>query len=201
MSFHNIYNWDKLGAGQLNIMLIFTTIVMLAYLYVIYLDLKSREMYFWVPFLAGNLNFILPGIALFFFGPRKVVLALLIGFVLWYIFLFLDAKFNKEKFIGRADMVILYAQVILSTIYILASRCELDAMYSSIVMFVNIENIMAAILLGLFLVVVVWSISILRRKLKNGTTFKEEAKGNNETPLTLAFIPWVFLNLLMLMGL
>lgn len=73
------------------------------------IDIKRKTITFWKMLIVGFSIIISPIIGAFFCGCGLLKWILLISIPIYIFFLFINIKFNHDKFIGKADMDILYS--------------------------------------------------------------------------------------------
>lgn len=151
---------------------IFATVGMVAIfgllLWVSIIDVKKMSVTFWKMLVAGFSTIFFPIITSLFCGCWKLPVYLAAAIPLWFFLLYINIKFNLDRFIGKADIDLLSA--------ILAEMI----MYS-IWMFRTLESTIAAaqvmhfwysgflyLLLGSIAFVVIVSIIILIKFIKSG---------------------------------
>ena len=73
------------------------------------IDIKKKSITFYKMLIASSSTIIIPFIASFFCGCPILKWFILGSLLLWVLFLFINIKFNKDKFIGKADIDLLSA--------------------------------------------------------------------------------------------
>lgn len=83
--------------------------IFLFMLWVSIIDIMKKSVTFWKILLASSTVIVMPFIYSLFCGCKYLKWFLIGAFILWIFFLFLNIKFNNERFIGKADLDFLSA--------------------------------------------------------------------------------------------
>lgn len=160
-------------------------------------DLKRKSVTFWKMLVASGSTIILPFITSFTCGCGKLKWFLLASIPLWFLFLFINIKKNKDKVIGRADVDLLSALISESLMYSIWLYTILDANVRWIRITQVWYNLFLYIVLGaiayLLIFLVVFGIAIATKK----KTVKEVLKAKISAipmfiPVSL-MIPYMFM--------
>lgn len=92
---------------------VITTIGMIVILsllcWVSIIDIKKKSVTFWKMIVVGASIILMPFIESFFAGCWLLPVCLFGALILWFVLLYLNVKFNKDKFVGKADVDLLMA--------------------------------------------------------------------------------------------
>ena len=92
---------------------VITTIGMIVILsllcWVSIIDIKKKSVTFWKMIVVGASIILMPFIESFFTGCWLLPVCLFGALILWFVLLYLNVKFNKDKFVGKADVDLLMA--------------------------------------------------------------------------------------------
>lgn len=100
----------KEGNDTRAIVVIIGTLVIFAFMvWISIIDIKKKSVTFWKMILASSMTIIVPFVASFFCGCWKLKLFIISSLILWILFLAMNIKFNKDKYIGKADVDLLSA--------------------------------------------------------------------------------------------
>lgn len=84
-------------------------IIFLLLLWVSYIDIKKQCVTFWKMLIVSSSTILFPIILSFFCGCKYLKWFLIFSLILWILLLYLNVKFNKDKFVGKADIDLLSA--------------------------------------------------------------------------------------------
>lgn len=90
--------------------------------WVSYIDIKKQSIKFKYMLIASASTIIVPFIGSFFCGCKLLKWFLLASIILWFFLLFLNIKFNKNKFVGKADIDLLsalFSETVMYSLWIL----------------------------------------------------------------------------------
>ena len=102
----DLYNTDLTRAIVITIGLL---IILGLTIWVSIIDLKKKSITFWKMLIVGFSILIMPIVGAFFCGCYLLKFILLLSIPIYIFFLFINIKFNHDKFIGKGDMDILYS--------------------------------------------------------------------------------------------
>lgn len=196
----NIFEWDF--DSDLRFVIQFLTVItaLAPYIYLIVMDFKYRSMEYWKILAAAGINLIMYiPIAIW---VDKLALIFILGIPLLFVPLsVLNGKINKERIVGQADVDVAIIQILISlSIVFLSSRGITD----DFAMFLNLtilsQMILVSIFLGLLMTFVIWVVIVIVQKLRTKDALRKVMKDNREVPTLIAFLPWVFINMYIGMG-
>lgn len=107
--FYNLVELLKEGKLQGYFALVSLIVILGLMIWVSVSDIKRQSVTFWKMLIASGSTIILPFITSFTCGCGKLKWYLLASIPLWFLFLFVNIKRNKDKIIGRADVDLLSA--------------------------------------------------------------------------------------------
>lgn len=93
------------------------TIISALILWVSIIDIRRKKIVFWKMLVASSSTIIGCLIMSFFCGCKLLCLAMATAIPLWFLLLYLNIRFNKDKFIGKADIDLLSALVSICICY------------------------------------------------------------------------------------
>lgn len=176
-------------------------LIILPYIYVIYLDLKYREMEYWTILLSSFINILLIFIPVFIWGTTSFGWNLLYILILFMLFSILNGLFNKEGVLGKADVDVFIAQALITGSILLYLYINID---NGAAAFLNIsiitEMIFTSIVIGLIATIIIWIFKITIIKIRTKNKIKAIIKQNKEVPTLISFIPWIIVNAYLIMG-
>lgn len=84
-------------------------VIFVLLLWVSIIDIKKQSITFWKMLIASFSTLLMPLIVSFFCGCSDLKWFLMGAIVIWILFLYINIKFNKDKFVGKADIDLLSA--------------------------------------------------------------------------------------------
>lgn len=171
--------------------------VLLPYLYVIYLDYKHREIVYYKVLAATLNNMIVISVCVVLETGWKVSLFALAAIPVFIGLSVLNGFKNRETVVGQADVDVFICQTLISSIPVFAFFNEegRGAFYAAMNASIVLQYVLTAIFLGLAVTVVIWFIFVTIKKLVTKKGFIETVKANRNVPTLVAFVPWVVLNI------
>lgn len=196
----NLFNWG-FGSTRTAVQIIAALAVFIPYIYIIALDFKYREMEYWKILIASIINIIVPYIPVAIWGCRNVAKHPVYIIPIFAVLSIINGIINRETVVGKADIDVFISQILISSLFIATTSSSDDrALYmmnASIVM----QAIFGSILIGLLITVFIWFVNVLIYKHKNkGINIIEAININREVPTLIAFLPWIALNIYMVMS-
>lgn len=84
-------------------------VILASLIWVSWIDIKKQKITFWKMLISSSTTIIMPLIMSFFCGCHYLKWFLMAALLLWVAFLYLNIRFNKDKFVGKADIDLLSA--------------------------------------------------------------------------------------------
>lgn len=112
------------------------------------IDIVKQSIKFWKLLLAGGSVILCPFVVSLFSGCWLLPVCLLGAIPLWFLFLFLNIKFNLDRFVGKADIDIITAPISMLAMYCLWMFLTLDSQLASIQVTAALYNSFVYLLLG-----------------------------------------------------
>lgn len=196
------------GSGT-NLQNILIAIMFFAYVWLVSIDIKHREMWFLQEFAVGVFNVV---VAFVFASKRqdnKLLMPLVVATISWLIIVLLNGMFNtegeegKDPSIGSADIDLFALQFCLSSIIIFFIAMNTEKMVRAIHVMRALEMMFSSLVAGLVITVAIWCLrlSILfifcnKEKKKLKTIFKE----NKNVAAISAVVPLAITNILLIIN-
>ena len=167
-------------------------------LWVSFVDLIKKKITFWKLLITGLSIIIVPIIGAFFCGCYLLKYFLLFSIPIYALFLFINIKFNHDKFIGKGDMDILYS---LFSIMITYSAWLYKISDDNTIFGIKVAHawylLFLYLLIGGLIFILLTIINFVIRRVFMNQTFKELVK--TQVPVIAMFIPACILIPLMIM--
>lgn len=181
----DLYNIDLTRAIIITIGLL---IILGLTIWVSVIDLKKKSITFWKMLIVGFSILIIPIIGAFFCGCYLLKFILLLSIPIYIFFLFINIKFNNDKFIGKGDMDILYSIFSLMISYSIWLYITSD---DKSVFAIRLGHawylLFLYLLIGGLIFILLTIINFVIRKVFLGQTFKELVR--TQVPVIAMFIP------------
>lgn len=181
----DLYNTDLTRAIIITIGLL---IILGLTIWVSIIDLKKKSITFWKMLIVGFSILIIPIIGAFFCGCYLLKFILLLSIPIYIFFLFINVKFNNDKFIGKGDMDILYSIFSLMISYSIWLYITSD---DKSVFAIRLGHawylLFLYLLIGGLIFILLTIINFVIRKVFLGQTFKELVR--TQVPVIAMFIP------------
>lgn len=91
------------------LILVSMAVIFLLLLWISIIDIKKQSITFWKMLIASSSVIIMPLIVSMFYGCKCLKWFIMASIPLWIFLLYLNIKFNKDRFIGKADIDLLSA--------------------------------------------------------------------------------------------
>lgn len=193
---HNFYSWSSFTTPQIIFALVTILIIVGFHIWITVIDFKYKSIKYWKILLTVMINFIAPIPYCLVYGSGCLILPLVIGFIIWFVFSVIQSFINKETIIGQADIDILISQVILSGCMCFWFFEKLKSEIALIITMTMIKDLLTALLIGMIIMLIIWAFKAIYNKIS-----KKEFVDSKNIPNLLSFIPAVILNLLVMMAL
>lgn len=133
------------------------------------IDIKDKAIEFWKMLVASSSTIIMPFIASFFCGCRLLKWFLLGSLVIWFLFLFINIKFNKDKIVGKADVDLLsaiLAETIMFSVWTFITSENANAAWIKItaIWYNLLFFLLAGALLFLAVFMLIFIVNVIRKK-------------------------------------
>ena len=184
------------------------TFMFLAYLWIVIIDIKHREMWFLQEFGVGIFN---AGLAIAFtiiWGSNKFILPLCISIAIWVIVVVINGMFNVEEekkmpSIGSADIDLYSLQFCISIAIIYWIIKYIDPTIKIIAVMKALEMMFSSLVTGFVLTFFIWLIKIifiLLFKNKEKKKIKQVFIENKHVAAISAIVPLAFANMLLILS-
>ena len=151
-------------------------IIFLLLVWISFIDIKRKSITFWKMLIASSSVILLPLIMSLFCGCKYLKYFLAASLILWMIFLYLNVRYNKDKFVGKADIDLLSALFAVN----LAFSGWLYAISNKNFVFIQITNVWYSFFLyltaGAIFYLVLFLFVFLFKVLFKKATFKQLIK-------------------------
>lgn len=172
------------------------------YFVIIGIDFKYKEMEYWRILLACGINIVTASVVYGVFNSWSEALVVgLCSIGAFVVLSFLNGLLNKERVVGQADVDVFLCQAILTGVIILKiTQTFTDGLAIQINAIYVLQVITTCIFVGLLATVVIWIFVIMFDKFKNKKSFKTSVHDNRSVPTLIAFIPWIYANMYIILG-
>ena len=179
-----IYNSNPIRAIVVTVGLL---IILGMLLWISVIDVKKHYIKFKYMLIASSSIIIVPFIASFFCRCRLLKWFILASFILWIFFLFFNIKFNKDKFVGKADVDLLSAVISENIMFSCWLWWTIDK-YANIKIIHTWYSMFIYLLIGGIIYVAIYLIMFLYKILFKKKTIRELFK-ETMVPVIPMFIP------------
>lgn len=152
-------------------------IIFLFLLWVSIIDIKKQSITFWKMLVASFSVILMPLIVSFFCGCKDLKWFLMGAIVLWIFLLFLNVKFNKDRFVGKADIDLLSALFAENVMFCAWMFKVLDPNVVWIRITHAWYSFFLYLLIGAIIYIILFLIAFTIKVIMKKATFKELIKG------------------------
>lgn len=172
--------------------LLFVSIIIISMIAISIIDIMHHKIKAWILLSVISCYMILTIIAVAVFSDKNNLSLYLIGsFILWLIVFYLNAIFNKEKIVGKADITLMSAPASMSIMVSLWMLKNEDPLIASM----NVAYIWSAffkyLFLGFIFFFCVFSVKIIFNLIKKKISITEARK--TKLPMIPAIVPAVII--------
>lgn len=153
------------------------SIIFLLLLWVSIIDIKKQSITFWKMLVASSSTILLPIVVSLFCGCKYLKWFLIGALFLWVFLLFINIKFNKDKFVGKADIDLLSALFAENVMFSLWMFTVLDPNVVWIRITHAWYSFFLYLLLGSVVYIIIFLLVFLIKVILKKSTFKELIKG------------------------
>lgn len=187
--------WEE-SPARLVIVLAMTLIIMGLYTWNCVDDSKHRSIKTWKLMLAPTVlslyclvQSILPEETIIGCGCPHLWPFVLGSYIIWLVIMVLNIFFNKQRFIGQADVTLLSYVILSTAAYCMWISGSAEPMFTQLYILDTIFTVALAFVLGGFFMIVIYGGSIFYHKFKHKLTMKQAIKDKQRSPLL--WIMWI----------
>ena len=203
-----LINWGDFNLERLIVQSAIVFVISIAYIALIVIDFRDKEMWFLQEFGVGLANSLFLIAAVAIWGSATFIKPIIIGSVMWIILVSINSLLSvnnpsRKLIIGEADIDLFSLQFCLSASYLIWFFQNDDSGMPYTNLLLEFNFMLSALLVGLIITAVIWTFVFIYKlvfKNPNRNSIRTIYKEHQKVPLLLSVLPITVVNMFLIMG-